>query len=205
MESTLLILGPVFMATIMPGPSMLLAMDHGLRFGSRRTVPTALGNVAATIVQAAVSLAGLKLVALGSAQVLSAIRLAGVLYLGYLGLQMLRASGGGDLRTAPGAESPAAGFRRFRQAFFVTLWNPTAYLFFAALFPQFLDRPSGLSVLVFGLLLPTLGITFTCMMLYARFGQGLVGLLTAPSRARRFRILMGLSFLGLGVWMGIRR
>ena len=199
----LLVLGPVLLATLAPGPSMLLALDHGVCFGTRRALATAFGNVAATGVQAALCLAGLHLVALELPWCLGAVRLVGALYLGSLGLQMLRLSRRRDGLATPAASASTAS-RRFRQAFFVAFWNPTAYLFFTALFPPFLGSPAGLSRLLLGLILPTLAITFSCMMLYARCGQSLVRFLRSPGRAQAFRWVMGLSFLALGGWMLLR-
>ena len=39
----------VFVASIVPGPSMLLALTHGMRYGAKRTIASALGNVSITV------------------------------------------------------------------------------------------------------------------------------------------------------------
>jgi len=49
----------VLIASITPGPSMLLALNHGISFGWRRSLATAWGNVCATGLQCLVSFAGL--------------------------------------------------------------------------------------------------------------------------------------------------
>ena len=46
-------------ASIKPGPSMLLALDHGSCFGWRLALATAWGNVVATALQCLVAFAGL--------------------------------------------------------------------------------------------------------------------------------------------------
>ena len=201
MDTPLPILGPVLLATLTPGPSMLLAMDHGLRFGVRRTVPTALGNVVATVVQAALSMAALWLVAKGAGELLRAVGWLGAVYLAGLGLRMIlgEAVPGAGARVT-GAEG--TGLKRFRQAFFVTLLNPAAYLFFTAVFPPFLGTKT---LLLVALVLPTLGITFACMLLYARFGQEVTRFLGAPGRTLIFRRILGAAFLGLAVWMILGR
>ena len=38
----------VFVASIVPGPSMLLALTHGMKYGAKRTIVSALGNVSVT-------------------------------------------------------------------------------------------------------------------------------------------------------------
>ena len=101
----------------------------------------------------------------------------------------------------PGAIPAHGWFGRFRQAAFVTLGNPAALVFFTAFFPPFLGPAWGTGWVVFHLVLPILVVTFLCMMLYARFGQGLVRFLGAPGRARAFRFLLGSGFLGMGGWL----
>ena len=45
--------------SLTPGPNGLLVLTHGLRFGLRGTLPTAVGGVAGFMVLVAASLAGL--------------------------------------------------------------------------------------------------------------------------------------------------
>jgi threonine/homoserine/homoserine lactone efflux protein len=59
LEFWLLYTVTVFLASISPGPSMLLALTHGMKYGARRTMATAAGNVVASLLQATVSIAGL--------------------------------------------------------------------------------------------------------------------------------------------------
>ena len=55
----LLYVTPVLVASLVPGPSMLLALTHGTRFGTKRTIATALGNTTASFLQATIAIAGL--------------------------------------------------------------------------------------------------------------------------------------------------
>ncbi len=45
----------VFVASIIPGPSMLLALTHGIQYGAKRTIASAVGNVTVTLIQASIS------------------------------------------------------------------------------------------------------------------------------------------------------
>ncbi|MBT6340133.1 MAG: LysE family translocator, partial [Desulfobacula sp.] len=45
----------VIIASIIPGPSMLLALTHGMRYGAKKTIASAMGNVSVTLVQASIS------------------------------------------------------------------------------------------------------------------------------------------------------
>ena len=129
----------VFVASITPGPSMLLALNHGVKYGARRTVASALGNVAATAVQASLSMAGLGAILLRSEAAFSAIKYLGAGYLILMGIRMLFSSTSG-LKMEVGkslVEKSRGGL--FTEAFVVTMGNPKAVLFFTALFPQFVN------------------------------------------------------------------
>ncbi len=200
---------PVFLATVVvasitPGPSMLLALDHGVRHGPRRALATALGNVAATALQCGVSLAGLGVVLSRSAWFFATLRHAGAAYLVYCGLRMIFA---GIAEVGVSSDAPRAGraLPLFTQAFLVTLGNPKAIFFFSALFPQFIDERTLTASRASFMLVSVLAITFACMMAYATLG-GRVRALLARRRARRaLDAAFGLSFIGLGAGIALDR
>ncbi|MBG3876369.1 LysE family translocator [Desulfovibrio oxamicus] len=81
----------VLVATITPGPSMLLALTHGVRYGVRRALASALGNTVASVLQALVAVVGLGVVLAASEDLFRVVRYAGAAYLVYVGVCMLRA------------------------------------------------------------------------------------------------------------------
>lgn len=81
----------VLVATITPGPSMLLALTHGVRYGVRRALASAMGNTVASVLQALVAVAGLGVVLAASEDLFRVVRYAGAAYLVYVGVCMLRA------------------------------------------------------------------------------------------------------------------
>jgi threonine/homoserine/homoserine lactone efflux protein len=64
----------VFIASILPGPSMLLALTHGMNYGARRTLASAMGNVTVTLAQASISIAGLGAILVASEVVFNVIK-----------------------------------------------------------------------------------------------------------------------------------
>ena len=125
----------VFFATP-PGTSQILMISNSLRFGTRRAAWTAAGDLCANALQ--MLAAGLGLAALigGSATALTAIKWLGVAYLVWFGLRTFRA------QPAPLERRAAHEVRRWTlwsQGFLTSAANPEAVVFFAALFPQFLD------------------------------------------------------------------
>ena len=215
----------VLVATITPGPSMLLALTHGVRYGVRRALASALGNTVASVLQALVAVAGLGVVLAASEDLFRLVRYAGAAYLVYVGICMLRApavplnataaaTGGTDGEADAGATGVPGtadasdadggpGARKlFAQAFFVAAGNPKAIVFFTALFPQFLapgDTLARSALLVADLAV----IAFLGMMLYAVAGARIAALLATTRASRWYNRTVGVAFIGSGAGLAL--
>lgn len=194
----------VFVASIIPGPSMLLALHHGSRYGYKKSIYTAMGNVAATFFQGIVSIAGLQAVLLCSENLFTVIRYIGAVYLIYLGLAAIFAKENNEKSYADN-KMHVKRKSLFSEAFIVTCGNPKAILFFTALFPQFIpSHDAGLStyVLIVGILLAA---TFVCMILYSAVGSKLSALLHQGKIRKYFNKTVGAFFVGIGVDLILRK
>ncbi len=125
----------VFFATP-PDTSQLLVISNSARHGLRRSCWTIVGDLTANCVQMTAAAFGLAATIATSAQTFQMIKWAGVAYLAWIGLRLMLSSG--ETATAPPVESKS-GWQLFRQGFITSSANPFAVVFFAALFPQFLD------------------------------------------------------------------
>ncbi len=128
----------VLVIMITPGPSVMVAVVHGMRYGWRRVIWVGLGDISANFLQMVAAVAGLGLILQTSAHAFLAIKLAGVAYLLWLGIKLLRSD------TAFGVAQQAKANARtwhwhFRQGFVVAGTSPKAILFYGALLPQFLS------------------------------------------------------------------
>lgn len=147
MEVSLVAFALLALVVVMtPGPTVLLALSNGSRFGFWSA---SYGIAGAALSDAVlITAAGLGLGALlsTSAVLFNIVKWIGVVYLIWIGVQMLRSSGKLDhVSTRPdGMTTPPARHRMsiFRKSFLVAVTNPKGYLFFTAFLPQFLD-PSG--------------------------------------------------------------
>ena len=156
--------GVVAMAYFIPGPDMAIILRAATR-GWRPGAAAALGAQAGLCVHLALAIAGLSVVLARYPEALTAIRVAGGLYLLYLGgrliLPTLRRST--DAEAASTDDADGTGTRSvFGQALFTNLLNPKAVLFFAAVLPQFLvtgseAAPAWVQVLALGVLDVVLG------------------------------------------------
>lgn len=128
----------IFFATP-PGPSQVLMISNSLRYGWKRSVATIAGDLTANSFQMIAAGFGLAALISNSATTMSIIKWAGVAYLIYIGIKTFRAAPP-ELKRVEASGTSAR--RLFFQGFLTSASNPKAVLFFAALFPQFIDPSS---------------------------------------------------------------
>jgi homoserine/homoserine lactone efflux protein len=185
---------------IVPGPTVTLIIANSLRHGTR----AGLLNVAGTQVGLAVMIG---VVGIGLTSLIEAmghwfdwLRLAGAVYLVWLGWNMIRSSGTAS-EAAP-SRTPRGGF--LLQGVLVALSNPKTLLFFGAFFPQFIDpaRDQGPQILIMGL---------TAMLFAAvsdsayALASGLAGRALSASRVRLMSRVSGGFLIGGGLWLAFSR
>lgn len=136
-ETWLLYVGTVLVFMSTPGPSHLLMLSVSMSNGFRRSLATAAGDLTANAVQILLAGLGLAAVVIASQHGFTIIKWAGVLYLVWIGLRQIVASfrRNSDASTA----SNISLKRLWLRGFVTSAANPKAVVFFAALFPQFLD------------------------------------------------------------------
>jgi len=183
-----------------PGPTVTLIVANSLRSGTR----SGLLNVLGTQIGLAAMIA---IVGIGLTSVMEIIghwfdwlRLAGAVYLIWLGWKMLR--GASAIDTSAPVPAPRGGF--VLQGCLVALGNPKTLLFFGAFFPQFID-PAG----EYALQLVVMGST---AMALAAVSDSTYAVLTGRASRilsrRRVRLLTqtsGAVLIGGGVWLALAR
>ena len=126
----------VLMST--PGPSQLLMLSNSASHGFRRSLATAAGDLSANALQMLASGLGLAVIIAASGQALLVIKWFGVGYLIWLGLKMIRQANPKNM-IAHSERNFATLKTLWLQGFLTSAANPKAVVFFAALFPQFIQ------------------------------------------------------------------
>lgn len=154
-----------------PGPAVAIVTAFALRQGFAAALGATAGIVGGNLVWFALSALGFGALAKAFPAAVTALTIAGAIYLVWLGLQAWRNAGAGS---PPDAPVQAAG-NAFTRAALTQLANPKALLFFAALLPQFVDagRP----------LVPQYGVLIAINAVSDFLAHGLYGALAARGRS----------------------
>lgn len=188
------------LATITPGPSMLMALNHGANYGLRNTIYSGLGNSIANLIMAFVSFAGLGVILMASGIVFNIIKWLGIAYLVYLGVMLIIKSPDISVSTEESSFKikHKTRFQLFLEGFLIAIGNPKGIIFFTALFPQFIQSGtsfSGLFLVFFSLV----AVAFICYMLYAFAGKNLNRLFSKKYFKQLFNRISGAIFIGTGL------
>jgi threonine/homoserine/homoserine lactone efflux protein len=193
-----------FVLIVIPGPSVLFTVGRALAYGRRTALATVCGNATGNYVVAAALAFGIGTLVERSVAVFTALKLAGALYLVFLGIQAIRRRQA--IATAfSGAAGAQGDLRAARQGFVVGVTNPKALILFGAVLPQFVDRGAGhVPAQMLLLALVSIAIGLTSDSAWA-LGAGTVRTWFARS-PRRLELAGGaggLAMIGVGLTVGL--
>ncbi|MFQ6181469.1 LysE family translocator [Sinorhizobium meliloti] len=129
-----------FIGIATPGPTVLLALTNGSRYGVKRATAGMIGAMLSDFVLIGAVALGLGALLAASEFWFSVIKWLGAAYLAYLGVMLLRSRGTLELPSQASQAMDAGATRSiFAKSLLVAVTNPKGYLFFSAFLPQFID------------------------------------------------------------------
>lgn len=130
-------------AAISPGPDFAMVVRQSIVHGRRTAILTSAGIASAIIVHGTYTILGIGLVVTQSLFLFNILKIAGALYLLYLGISALRAPAPKPPASLDNPEAVTAqefsAARAFTIGFLTNLLNPKAMLFFLSLFTTLVD------------------------------------------------------------------
>ena len=152
----LLFAGIMALGQFSPGPDMLLLTQTSLAHGRRAGWLVTLGITTGLLVHATVAIGGMAVILTSGGWLTTVIKVAAVLYLGWLGVGLIREAvfaRGSTAKMGPG-QQPVQGSSWYRKGLFCNLLNPKVALFFAGIVAPFLqgDRPGWWPLVLGGVL-----------------------------------------------------
>ena len=189
-----------------PGPSVVFTVGRALTYGRSVALMTVAGNSLGLFTSLLLVVLGLGEVVATSDVVFEVVKVAGAVYLVYLGVQALRHRHGITVSVAGRPSGPPLRLlTALRQGYLVGFTNPKGYVMFVALLPQFLDRDRGhdsVQMLLLGLIAFVIG--FCSDSLWALLASQLRRWFNAsPRRGRALGTIGGVSMIGLGVAVAV--
>jgi len=128
------------MMAVAPGPTTLLVVSYGLAHGRRTALSVVAGTSLGDACCLAAALFGVGAVLAASATAFLALKIAGGIYLAFLGIRLWHA----PLLTPAEAPPPRSCHRAFLHAWLTTVFNPKSILFFMVFVPQFVNERASL-------------------------------------------------------------
>jgi threonine/homoserine/homoserine lactone efflux protein len=182
---------------VIPGPAVLYIVAQSINGGRAAGLVSALGVATGGVVHICFAVAGLSAILVASATAFTVVKLAGALYLIWLGVTTLLRKGDGKI----GGHAPQEGHARvYRRGVVVNVLNPKTAIFFLAFLPQFVDPdgPVRAQLAVLGLVFVVLALASDS--LWALAAGAAAGVLRGSERFLRVqRRISGSVFIGLGL------
>jgi threonine/homoserine/homoserine lactone efflux protein len=184
---------------VLPGPSVLFVIGRSLALGRTGGLLSVLGNAAGALLNVIAVAVGIGFVIAQSVVLFTVIKVAGALYLVYLGVQTIRHRH--DASAVDGRPRSRRPLRLLVEGFFVGASNPKTILFLIAILPQFVDYrvgavPSQLFELGAAFIVIAL-ISDSVWVLAAGLARDWFG--RSPRRLAGFGAAGGIAMIGLGV------
>ncbi len=193
--------GTVAILGITPGPSVLLVAANSMNHGIKKTSGTILGDLSANLCQILLASLGLASIVIASGTLFQVIKWLGVLYLIYLGLnKIFKKPETGDFRSP---DIDKSFWKLYVEGFLMSAANPKAIVFFAALFPLFINEHLPFVAQIVILAATFLVIDGISLLIYATFATRLKRFLEDRKKRYLQNRIVGLLLIFSGLMLSM--
>ncbi len=194
---------------ITPGPGIFYVAARSLAGGRAEGIASSFGTGLGGMLHVLAGSLGISAIVLASAELFTALKLIGALYLIWLGVRTFQAARR-DATTALKTGNPAPSIgaaRAFREGVLVEALNPKTAAFFLAFIPQFVDPAAGpvaLQFLVLGFVSVVLN-TLADIAVAFLAGRLREGATARPGLIRRLREVSAGGMVALGLFLALAK
>jgi len=160
-----------FFLTITPGTPRVVIVTYAINYGIKRSAITATGDVSANTVQMILVAFGVGTLVYVYPNILNYLKWMGILYLLYIAFDLVKSSKNLDFDKSLSEKS---NLSLFRDGFLVAFFSPKAWIFFGAIFPQFLNLEGDFTIQLVILIISWVILDFSTLMLYGFTAQKIV-------------------------------
>ena len=167
----LLFLQIVFFLCITPGTPRIVITTYAINYGLKKSTITAFGDISANTIQMIFIAFGIGTIIAANPEIFNYAKWIGVIYLLYLAFDLIRSSKNFNFEENLSLKS---NLSLYRDGFMVAFFSPKAWIFFGAMFPQFLSLDENFKIQLLILILSYVTIDFCTLMLYGFVGKKIV-------------------------------
>jgi threonine/homoserine/homoserine lactone efflux protein len=195
-----------FVLAITPGPGIFYVAARTLAGGRSEGVASSFGTGLGGMVHVLAGSLGVSAIVLTSAELFTALKVAGAVYLVWLGIRTFQTASR-DASTGAGAASPPVGAQRaFREGVLVEALNPKTAAFFLAFIPQFVDPTGSVALQFMALGFVSVALNTLADIAVAFAASGIRdGAAARPNLIRRLRQASGAAMIALGVGLAVAK
>jgi len=167
----LLFLQIVFFLCITPGTPRVVIVTYAINYGLRRSAITAFGDISANTIQMIIIAFGIGAIIVANPEILNYVKWIGIVYLLYLAFDLRRSSKNINFKQNLSSKS---NLSLYRDGFMVAFFSPKAWVFFGAMFPQFLSLDGDFKIQLLILIISYVVIDFSTLILYGFVAKKIV-------------------------------
>jgi len=191
-----------------PGPGLFYVAARTLAGGRAEGMASSLGTGLGGTAHVVAGALGVSALVLASAELFTALKLIGAVYLAWLGFRTIVAAREDAREAGQAAATPPVGVSRaFREGVLVEALNPKTAAFFIAFVPQFVDpakRNVAMQFVLLGLVSVALNTIADIVVAFAASGIR-AGAAARPSLVRRLREASGGAMIALGIGLTLAK
>ena len=167
----LLFLQIVFFLCITPGTPRVVIVTYAINYGLTRSTITAFGDISANTIQMIIIAFGIGTIIVANPEILNYVKWIGIVYLLYLAFDLRRSSKNINFKQNLSSKS---NLSLYRDGFMVAFFSPKAWVFFGAMFPQFLSLDGDFKIQLLILIISYVVIDFSTLILYGFVAKKIV-------------------------------
>lgn len=208
LTSVSLYVAATLVLAVTPGPGLFYVAARTLAGGRAEGVASSLGTGLGGMVHVVAGAVGVSALVLASAELFTALKLAGAAYLVWIGYRTLRTARRSEPSSVPGGVAhPSGPGRAFREGVLVEALNPKTAAFFLAFVPHFVDPSAGhvaVQFVVLGAVSVALN-TLADLAVAIAASRIRSGAAARPGLIRRLREASGAAMIVLGLGLALAR
>jgi threonine/homoserine/homoserine lactone efflux protein len=146
-------------------------VTYAINYGLRRSAITAFGDISANTIQMIIIAFGIGAIIVANPEILNYVKWIGIVYLLYLAFDLRRSSKNINFKQNLSSKS---NLSLYRDGFMVAFFSPKAWVFFGAMFPQFLSLDGDFKIQLLILIISYVVIDFSTLILYGFVAKKIV-------------------------------